>query len=183
MRPNSNEISWALQDAPVFTSVSETANWLIEIRPPDYRGMLFHVGPNGRLPQRTYEGDAGYDLFAAENVAIPVGTFQSIRTDVSVALPANIWARITGRSSTWRKYGLITIEGVIDTGYRGELLAGLYNLGQQSVTISAGDRIAQLIPHLNLNGSLPIAQVSRETFDRVAAVDNRGSNGFGSTGN
>lgn len=184
LRPDGDKISWALQDVSVFETPHQVAEWL-KLEQLDlikYRGMVFQVGPDGRLPDRAHDGDAGFDLYAAQTATIEPGGYENIRTDVSVALPTGIWARITGRSSTWRKRGLMAIEGVIDTGYRGELFVGLLNLGKEPSTIHEGERLAQLIPHINLNGSLSVDLVDRATFDSIPAVDGRGTNGFGSSG-
>jgi dUTP pyrophosphatase len=181
LRPGHTRTSWALQDVPIFIDASHIAVWLDSLPEVPHWPITFHVGPDGTIPSRAHEGDAGYDLYASESVEVPLGEFRDIPTDVRVALPSGVWARITGRSSTLRRRGLLAVEGVIDTGYRGKLFAAVYNLTEKTV-VEKGERVAQLIPQVNL-GSLEVAQAHTiREFQEIPAVDNRGSNGFGSTG-
>ena len=100
-----------------------------------------------RVPTKTYPGDAGWDLYVSRDVVIPARSFTDIHTDIAIAMPEGLWGRITGRSSTLRKYGLLVNEGIIDNGYRGELFAGVFNLTDHDRFVPAGARIAQLIFH------------------------------------
>lgn len=127
-------------------------------------------------PQRFHEGDAGYDLVVAESVVIQPDGFFDVPHGIRVALPDGVWGRITGRSSTLRKRHLLVAEGIIDNGYRGELFAGVWNLGSKVARIDKGERIAQLILHP--------AVTDRVQLERVADVGGdttRGESGFGST--
>lgn len=139
--------------------------------------LLFEVGPNGTLPSRTHPSDAGFDLYVAEDRYLYAGEFSDIPTDVKVELPDGVWAMITGRSSTWRTRGLVVIQGVIDTGWRGELFTAVQNAGKHAVEIKAGERLAQFIPMFNVSAhfeavSVPWVQPHRD----------RGVAGFGSSG-
>ncbi|PYM27743.1 MAG: dUTP diphosphatase, partial [Candidatus Rokuibacteriota bacterium] len=69
---------------------------------------------------------------------------------------------------------LLNAPGLIDAGYRGEVKALLINHGQEPVTLTRGDRIAQLV----------VQRVERVTLAPVAelAPTSRGAGGFGSTG-
>jgi dUTP pyrophosphatase len=100
-----------------------------------------------RVPTKAYPGDAGWDLYVSRDVVIPAYSFTDIHTDIAIALPEGLWGRITGRSSTLRKYGLLVNEGIIDNGYRGELFIGVFNLINHDRFIPAGTRLAQLILH------------------------------------
>lgn len=137
--------------------------------------ILFKLfGTTGKEPTRKYSGDAGYDLYTSKSQIVMARSFLDINTDVAVALPSGLWARITGRSSTVRKYGLQVQEGIIDNGYRGELFVGVWNLTDQPVEIPAGSRIAQLILH-------HIVECPWKMVEQLPDSD-RGSNGFGSSG-
>lgn len=125
------------------------------------------------LPVRGYPGDAGLDLFVADSVHVYPGRFVDVPCGVAVDLPAGFWGRITGRSSTLRKRGLLVSEGIIDNGYTGPLFAGVWNLTNQPVVVHRGDRIAQLI--------IQRIESWQPVWGEVEPKD-RGVNGFGSTG-
>ena len=63
--------------------------------------------------------------------------------------------------------------GVIDAGYRGEVIVLMENLGDQPYTIRAGDKIAQLLEHPFLAG---------DVVEEELSVAVRGAKGFGSSG-
>lgn len=180
--------SWALADVatvnPGERPVREAVlSWLdgIEKAEPS-QTVRFHVGEGGTLPQRHHAGDAGFDLYASETVEVKPGGFLDVPTAVHAALPEGVYARITGRSSTWRTKGLIVVEGIIDTGYRGPLFAGVWNArSEYPVVIEEGERVAQLVLHDNISALVGVNTIDRESFDRLPG-DGRGAAGFGSTG-
>lgn len=150
--------------------------------PPVHEGLAFAVGEGGTMPTRAYSGDAGYDLYVSRSVDVPPGGFVDVHTDIRVALPSHLWARIVGRSSTLRNRGLLVVEGVIDSGYRGWLYSGVRNMTDAPVSVRKGERLAQLIPHLNVAAALPEATgVSQADFDALPH-DGRAHSGFGSSG-
>jgi dUTP pyrophosphatase len=128
-----------------------------------------------REPTRAHPDDAGFDLYVAQNVYVQPGEFVDVRSGVAVQLPPGYWGMLTGRSSTLRKRGLLVNPGIIDNGYRGELFAGVWNLGQTTVRVHEGERLAQLIP---------IMGTDEWAMQRVDQLDQaeRGTQGFGSTG-
>lgn len=134
--------------------------------------------PEARLPERTYAGDAGFDLYVAEETAVHPGEFVDIPLGVSVGFPAGVWGRITGRSSTLRSTGLLVNEGIIDNGYNGPLFAGVRNLTDKTVFVEEGDRIAQLILHDNVSARFEAVAVD----GHEESADGRGLAGFGSSG-
>lgn len=134
------------------------------------------VDDDSRLPTKAYVDDAGFDLYVSEDVWINPGEFKDVPCAVAVELPSDTWALLTGRSSTLRKHNLLVNQGVIDPGYRGELFAGVWNLGPEMVQVSVGDRLAQLIlmPNHGLHARLvPVDEL---------APHKRGTSGFGSSG-
>lgn len=128
-----------------------------------------------RIPERKYVGDAGVDLVTSQEVVVPPGEFRDVPTGLRIGLPPGFYARITGRSSTLRKRGLLVSEGIIDNGYTGPLFSGVWNLTSEPVTIAVGERVAQLILH-------PITAVPFLQVNDIVSADGRGSNGFGSSG-
>lgn len=138
--------------------------------------LPFLLQPGADLPSRGHHDDAGLDLYCVEAVKIPPGEFVDVDCGCCVQLPPGVWALLVGRSSTLRKRRLLVSLGVIDTGYRGGLLAGVWNLGEAEAAIEVGDRLAQLILVPNLTtGYEPVSVRELESSERGVA-------GFGSTG-
>lgn len=127
-------------------------------------------------PLRKYDGDAGWDLVVARDTYVGPGQQVDVSMGLAVALPDWSFGRITGRSSTLRKRGLLVNEGIIDSGYRGELFALVRNMTDGGVHIRAGERVAQILVHANESRGL-----SPLKLDALPASD-RGESGFGSTG-
>ena len=139
--------------------------------------------PHGEdLPLPSYQSDhaAGFDVLAAVPAATPLtlvsGARALVPTGIAIALAQGYEAQVRPRSGLAVRYGLTVLNapGTIDADYRGEIQVLLINLGSESVTITRGMRVAQLV----------IAPVVRAHILDVASLDktSRGSGGFGSTG-
>lgn len=129
------------------------------------------------LPTYAHPGDAGADLRAAESVTLAPGERATVGTGVSVAIPDGYAAFVMPRSGLAARHGITIVNapGTVDAGYRGEIRVTLLNTdAQDSFSVSAGDRIAQLI----------IMPVVRAAFSSIQQLDAtvRGVSGFGSTG-
>src|ERR1700730_4983432 len=101
-----------------------------------------------RLPTRAYPGDAGLDLYALDEAELGPGERTSIRTGIAVEIPDGQAGLVLPRSGLAARHGiaLVNAPGLIDAGYRGELQVLLLNTDRsQAFTVSAGDRIAQLV--------------------------------------
>ncbi|MGD0911205.1 MAG: dUTP diphosphatase [Terracidiphilus sp.] len=137
------------------------------------------LDPAARLPVVAHPGeDLGYDVFALE--AIEVGTRATVRVRTGIAVEARdpqtgapLGLLVRDRSSMAAK-GLATTGGVIDAGYRGEILILITNLGDAPVSIGAGEKVAQMIPVPVLTG--PVKEV--ESLEASARLEK----GFGSSG-
>lgn len=125
------------------------------------------------LPKK--EGDAGYDLYADHSELIKVGRSCVFET-AAVAIPDGYCGLIIGRSSMNGK-GIITIFGLIDSGYRGYIRVVLWNVGEEDFLVAKGTAIAQmvLVPY----GNFPIERVVSQV---ELPSSQRGTTGFGSTG-
>ena len=137
--------------------------------------------PEGQgLPLPAYMSDfaAGADLCAAifDDIVLAPGARALVPTGISIALPPGYEAQIRPRSGLALKHGvtILNAPGTIDADYRGAVQVILANLGSEPVTISRGDRIAQMV----------IARVSHAEFEVVEELpqSERGAGGFGSTG-
>jgi dUTP pyrophosphatase len=132
------------------------------------------------LPRYQSEGAAGLDLTAAvaadRPITISPGERALIPTGIAMALPQGSEAQVRPRSGLAVRHGVTVLNapGTIDADYRGEIHVLLVNLGDASVTIERGARIAQLV----------IAPVMQATVCEAVDLDEttRGVGGFGSTG-
>lgn len=127
------------------------------------------------LPTKAHAGDLGYDLYALNAVSIPLGDTVLVRTGIAVEFPAGYGGLLRDRSSIATKKNLLVVAGVIDNGYTGEIQVAFYNAGSTDQHFFSGDKIAQMI-------LLPTVSFGVEEVALVKSADERGSNGFGSTG-
>jgi dUTP pyrophosphatase len=132
-----------------------------------------------RLPEVAHPGeDLGYDLFALEGVTLDPRVTVRVRTGVAVEARdpksgAPLGLIVRDRSSMAAR-GLATTGGVIDAGYRGEILVLMTNIGVATVELKAGDKIAQMVPVPVLTGAV----VEMDSLQDSA----RAEKGFGSSG-
>ena len=133
------------------------------------------------VPKYAHEGDAGADITASETVTIRYGERALVRTGVRLALPDDTVAMVCSRSGLAHKNGIIVANapGIIDSGYRGEIMVNLLNTGKEDYVVSPGMRIAQLVllPFI----SAAFMPINKETFDGIADTE-RGDGGHGSSG-
>jgi dUTP diphosphatase len=133
--------------------------------------------PEGQLPEAQHPGDAGLDLRAAEGVTVKPGERAMVPIGVAVAIPDGHAGLVLPRSGLASKKGLTLANapGLIDAGYRGEVVCAVVNLDiHEPVEISAGDRIAQLV-------IVAVPDVW-PAFVEELPESHRGAGGFGSTG-
>ena len=140
----------------------------------------FHkLSENAYTPTLGSNQSAGYDLYAAYDLEIPVGHRKLVKTDLQISLPENTYGRIAPRSGLAYKFGIDVMAGVIDRDYRGNvgvLLVNLDFMNNESFVVKKGDRIAQLvIEKCYLDTNLVEFHESLEETER-------GQGGFGSTG-
>lgn len=135
--------------------------------------------PQARLPVVAHPGeDLGYDVFLLEDARLPPRSTQRLRTGIAVEARhpqtgAPLGLLVRDRSSMAART-LACTGGVIDAGYRGEILILMTNLSDAPAELRAGEKIAQMIPIPVLTG-------------RVEEVDGledslRAAKGFGSSG-
>ncbi len=172
----------------------------IELLPEHPRyGSTSDVRDAGLAPAR--DGDAGIDLIACEDVALPPGGRRAVSAGIRIALPEGVEAQVRPRSGQALRNGLgcLNSPGTIDPGYRGPVKVILYNaepalasaelegppdglaariargVEQRTIHVRRGDRIAQLV----------FAKFERpviELVDHMPEDTERGAGGFGSTG-
>lgn len=135
----------------------------------------FH--PDAILPTVSHPGfDLGFDLYAVEDVSISPGEMVPVRSGIGVHFTKMAVGFIVKDRSSFAKRRLTTSGGVIDAGYRGEIIVFLENRGTESQTITKGSKFAQMIPLPTLS-RLPVEEVEE------LEESERGVGGFGSTDN
>ena len=131
---------------------------------------------DARLPTRGSDHSVGYDLYSSEDAMVPNQAGRAIvGTGITVVLPPGVYGRVAPRSGLAAKHCINVGAGVIDPDYTGEIKVILFNHGEKDFEIKKGDRIAQLI--LERCETPPIEEIS------IVEGTERGSGGFGSTGN
>jgi len=134
------------------------------------------------MPERAHDGDAGVDLFSAEDVDLAPGERALVPTGIAVAVPHGMVGLIHPRSGLAARVGLSIVNspGTVDAGYRGEIKVSLINLDPATpIAIRRGDRIAQLlVQRVELPELVEVA-----SFDEAGLADTtRGQDGHGSSG-
>jgi dUTP pyrophosphatase len=135
------------------------------------------LDPDASLPEQAHPGDAGLDLRSIEDVEVGPGERAMVRTGLAVAIPDGHAGLVLPRSGLASKHGLTLANapGLIDAGYRGELICSVVNLDRrEGVKIVRGDRIAQFV-------IVAVPEVRPAWVDELPR-SSRGEGGFGSTG-
>jgi dUTP pyrophosphatase len=129
------------------------------------------------LPERAYQGDAGFDLAACERVELPPGRRAVVGTGLAVAIPEGYAGFVQPRSGLADRHGIsiVNAPGLIDSGYRGELKVILLNTdAADSFVVEPGMRIAQLVV-------LEVPELELLEVDDLPTTE-RGVRGHGSSG-
>jgi dUTP pyrophosphatase len=128
------------------------------------------------IPKLAYAkvGDAAFDLFAAGDVTIAPMERVQISTGIVLEIPAGYVGLIWDKSGLSHKFGLRTLGGVVDAGYRGEIMIGMVNLSKEPYVFEKGHKVAQMI--IQKCEHCDIVEVEE------LSESDRGSGGFGSTG-
>ncbi len=130
--------------------------------------------PDSTMPSYAHPGDAGLDLYAAETTTVAPGQNVAVPTGVAMEIPDGYVGLIWDKSGLAIKNRLKTLGGVVDSGYRGEVLVGMINLSSEPYTFEKRHKVAQMV-------------IQKKEDVRVEEVDElsdtvRGTGGFGSTG-
>ena len=129
------------------------------------------------LPSHARPGDAGLDLFSAEDVTLKPGERAALATGLAVEIPRGYAGFVHARSGRALREGLALVNapGLIDSGYRGEIKVIVVNLDRNDpVKVARGDKVAQLVIQ-------PVAEAELVEADDLEESE-RGAGGFGSTG-
>ena len=132
---------------------------------------------NYEKPKKQTVGSAGIDLFnnTDKDITINPGEYAIISTGFYVEIPEGYVGLLFARGSLGYKYGctLTNSVGVIDSDYRGEIMARITNISKEQHIIKPGERCVQLV-------IVPVPDT--EYIEEGLSDSERGTNGFGSTG-
>ncbi|MEU4578446.1 dUTP diphosphatase [Nonomuraea sp. NPDC023979] len=139
--------------------------------------LIQRLDPGLPVPRYAHPGDAGADLYSAEDAELLPGERAVIRTGVAIALPDGYAAFVHPRSGLAARHGITMVNapGTVDAGYRGEVKVTLINTdAKEPFRLRRGDRLAQLV----------FQRVERAAFREVDSLPEsaRGAGGHGSTG-
>lgn len=149
-------------------------------RPFSVEVVLCEDASEAQLPARKTSGSCGSDLRALYDGVIPAhGMLTGVRTGIKIKPSRKCVGWITPRSGM-SSVGITIINspGEIDSDYRGELLINFANLSDKDFKFKAGNRIAQITFSPVFFGNFNIV----EEFSHEKVRNERGENGFGSTG-
>lgn len=135
---------------------------------------LIKIDRDVPLPQYARFGDAGLDLYSAEEVTLKPGERYGVRTGVKMEIPDNHVGLIWDKSGVALNSGIKTMGGVVDSGYRGEVKVILVNLSDKDFSIKKHSKIAQMLIK-------KFEQAEIEVVDELNESE-RGEGAFGSTG-
>jgi len=126
------------------------------------------------LPSYAHEGDAGMDLYSAEELVLKPGERRTVKTGIKMAIPKGYVGLVWDKSGIASNHGIKTMAGVVDSGYRGEVCVVLKNLGDNDFKIEKNSKIAQML----------IQPVESRKIVEVKELDEtaRGAGAWGSTG-
>jgi len=132
------------------------------------------IKDNAVIPHYAHDGDAGFDLYSAEDYHLKPGQRVLVSTGIKIAVPKGYEAQIRPKSGLALSHGLTVLNtpGTIDAGYRGEVGVIVINLGKEDVRIEKGKKVAQMVFN-----KVEEVNFSEEKLDDTK----RGSGGFGST--
>lgn len=132
------------------------------------------INPQAILPKYAHPGDVGLDLYSLEDYELQPGERKIFELGFALEFEEGYAAIVKDKGGPPNKFGLHTMGGVFDAGYRGEYNVNLINLGKESHKIEKGDKIAQLVIY-----PVIIAELEEAT---ELSDSSRGVGRFGSTG-
>jgi len=144
-----------------------------------FKRLDARLGAEFPLPEYATAHSAGMDLRAMldQPIELAPGDAQLVPTGLAIHIgDPNLCAVILPRSGLGHKQGLVmgNLVGLIDADYQGPLMVSLWNRGRNTLTITPGDRVAQLV-------FLPVARAVFRQVDEFERSE-RGEGGFGHTG-
>jgi dUTP pyrophosphatase len=130
-------------------------------------------------PSYHYESDSGFDLFSVEKVYFQPFERKLVPTGLFFNIPENYEIQVRSKSGLALNQGLVVLNspGTVDQGYTGEIKVVLMNINNSDIVVEVGQKIAQGVLCPVVSGKW-VKLVEQNTIKQ----NERGSNGFGSTG-
>lgn len=132
------------------------------------------VHPDAIIPKYAHKGDAGFDIYMPASITIAPGERKSIPLGLAMEIPEGYAGLLHDKSGLSHKYGLKSFGGVIDSGYRGEVHAGIMNLSNEPYIFEKGHKAIQML-------IMPVEIVDILEVDSLSESE-RGAGAFGSSG-
>ena len=130
------------------------------------------INNDATIPTRASKGSAGLDLYSNIDVDIEVGLIKKVNTEICISLPENSYGSIRDKSSLASK-GLLTLDGVIDSDYTGEIIVIMTSL-IETTKIEKGQKIAQLIV-----SNITYPEIKRVNYLKETERNNKGFDEMG----
>jgi dUTP pyrophosphatase len=127
-----------------------------------------------KCPSQNNATDAGFDVYSCDEGIVYVKDRKIISLGFAMEMPDGYYAKLFSRSGLALKKGIIVLGGVVDSDYRGEVKAILYNSGDDIFEYTYGDKVAQMV-----FAKLPFIDI---TVVDTLSETSRGEKGFGSSG-
>lgn len=142
------------------------------------------IRQDAKLPQRSNPSDAGADIFYCgdDPMVIYSGESRLLGTGIRIATPHGYVTEVKNRSGMAAKRSLVVGACIIDSGYEGELMINLHNVGRNSQEIYHGDKIAQILVYRVDLPSFEELPSDVPLYSKTQTDSSRGEGGFGSTG-
>ncbi len=131
------------------------------------------ISEKARIPTKHNKNDAAFDLYTIQDQILPAGSTTIVHTGICLEIEFGFYGKIESRSSLAKK-GIFCTAGIIDSGYRGEVMIVMNNRSSDDYLIQSGHRVAQLIIYR-------IEEVYIIESDTLDDQSDRGG-GFGSSG-
>lgn len=126
------------------------------------------------VPRYAHPGDAGLDIYSAEDCLMQPGSRHSFSMGIAIEIPDGYVGLVWDKSGLAHKHGLHCLGGVLDSGYRGELIVVMLNTGLKAYEVKKGDKLAQLLIQPVERAEVKEAETLSQTV--------RDQGGLGSTG-
>ena len=131
------------------------------------------ISKKAQIPSKHDKNDAAFDIYAIDDQSLLAGQTAIVHTGICLEIESGFFGKIESRSSLARN-GIFCTAGVIDSGYRGEVMIVMNNKGPKDYHINSGHRIAQLV-------IFKVEEVEISESDSLDEQSDRGG-GFGSSG-
>jgi dUTP pyrophosphatase len=145
----------------------------------DMRCKYVKLREDAVCPQKAHSDDSGYDIYITHKIKDYGNGVSCYGTGIAIEPPPGFYFELYSRSSLPKSgYTLANNVGIVDYGYRGELMVQLYKLSPETKELKFPARVAQVI--LKRNESL----FQNKSFTEVEELSRtyRGNGGLGSTG-